>query len=174
MPQLSPRLCEAINEQIKNEISSAYLYLAMSTECSARSLNGAAHWLRRQWDEELAHATKLIDYMDERGVKSEFQSIPAPEFKFEGLLALFEQALAHEQKVTLSINGLMEKAIQEQDHAAQIFLQWFVTEQIEEENSTEEVVEMLRLAGDDGSALLIIDQRLGARTAEANAEEAEA
>ncbi len=167
MPQLSPVLCDALNEQIKNEISSAYLYLSMSTACAARSLNGAAHWLRRQWDEVLSHATKLIDYMDERGVQSSFHPIPAPNFEFSGLLSLFEQALEHEQQVTLSINGLMEKAIAEQDHAAQIFLSWFVTEQIEEENSTEEVVEMLRLAGDDGSALLIIDQRLGSRTAEA-------
>lgn len=163
MPKLSESLCEAINAQIQNEIASAYLYLDMSAQCATRTLKGTAHWLRRQWEEELGHATKMMDYLIERGNEVRLKAIPKPEFRFQSLTAAFEQVLDHEQKVTTAIHDLFTLAAGEKDYAAQAFLQWYVNEQVEEENSARDVVDMLRIGGDQGAALLMVDRRLGER-----------
>jgi len=164
MPRLSDSLCDAINDQIAIEMSSAYYYLKLSTECAARNLHGSAHWLKQQWTEELGHATKLIDYVLERGNEVRLGSLDEPRYAYTSLTALFQSVLEHEQGVTASINALYQKATTEQDFAAQTFLQWYVTEQVEEENSAQDVVDTLRMVGDEGAALLMVDRQLGRRT----------
>ena len=163
MPRLSKSLCDAINEQIGNEMSSAYLYLGLSTQCAARNLKGSAHWLKQQWNEELSHAMKLIDYVLERGNEITLKSIENPQVEFKSLTTLFQSVLENEQKVTASINALFQKASSEQDYAAQTFLQWYVTEQVEEENCARDVLETLKISGEEGPALLMVDRRLGRR-----------
>lgn len=163
MPKLADKLCDAVNEQIRSEIESAYLYLDMSCKCAAKNLKGAQHWLRRQWEEEMGHATKLIDYVIERGNEVELQEVEKPEFKFHTLTQVFEHALKHEESVTRSIHELYDSAVKERDYAAQALLQWFMSEQVEEENSAREIVETLRIAGDQGPALLMVDRQLASR-----------
>jgi len=165
MPKLSKSLCDAMNTQVQNELASAYLYLAMSAGCAEQNLKGSAHWLKVQWEEEILHATKMLDYIIERGNEVRLDGIPKPDFRFETLSAVFEQVLSHEQGVTVAINELYAQATQEHDFAAQSFLQWFVTEQIEEENSAQDVLDMLKIGGNDGAGLLMVDQSLAQRTA---------
>jgi len=165
MPKLSKSLCDAMNVQVQNELASAYLYLAMSAGCAAQNLRGSAHWLKLQWEEEILHATKMLDYIIERGNDVRLETIPKPEFEFESLATVFEQVLSHEQSVTVAINELYALATADKDFAAQSFLQWFVTEQIEEENSAQDVLDMLKIGGDDGAGLLMVDQSLSQRVA---------
>jgi ferritin len=164
MPELSGPLCAALNEQIKHELQSAYAYLKMSAECATARLKGSAHWLRRQWEEELGHAMKLLEYVIERGSKVDLKSIEEPRFEFKSLTDVFEQVLRNEQKVTADINALYEQSVRERDYAAQAFLQWFVTEQVEEENNAQEILDTLRVVGDRGTALLMVDRQLAQRT----------
>ncbi len=167
MPQLSQRIRDAFNGQINVELSSAYRYLAMSAYCDEANLQGAASWLRLQWREELAHATKLIDYMAERGGGVQLKAIAEPSTGFQSLLDVFEKVLHDEQEVTAAIYRIYDAALQEKDYAAQALLQWYVQEQVEEENSAAEIVSMLRLAGDSSAGLLLVDRRLAERTAAA-------
>ena len=163
MPKLSKSLTDAINAQIQDEIGSAYLYLDMSTQCASQNLPGAANWLSKQWDEELSHARKLMAYVVERGNEVKLKGIAAPGFTFKSLKQTFQETLKHEQAVTASINKLYATAAAENDYAAQAFLQWFVTEQIEEENSAQGVLDMIEIAGDTGTAVLMVDKRLAIR-----------
>ncbi len=163
MPDLSQALHGALNDQIRLELSSAYLYLAMSARCTDRSLRGTAHWLRKQWEEELGHATKLIDYVHERGGRIELGALEAPAFEYRSLTGLFEHVLEHEREVTAAIYALCRKATEEQDFASSAFLEWFVREQIEEENSARDVLDLLRMAGDEGPGLIMVDRQLGQR-----------
>lgn len=165
MPALSDAMRNALNEQINAELASAYLYLSMSAFCDRQNLTGAAHWLRLQWQEELGHATKLIDYVTERGGEVALGAIEAPPARFGSLAAIFEQVLAHEQQVTAAIYRLYDLAVSEKDYAAQALLQWYVDEQVEEEKSAAEILAMLRLAGDSGAALLMVDRQLAQRAA---------
>jgi len=163
MPQLSPAITQEFNRQIQAEIESAYLYLAMSAYCDGENLQGAASWLRLQWQEELAHATKLIDYMSERGGGVALRAIPEPPATFGTLLDVFRRVFQHEQEVTASIYRIYDLAVAEKDYAAQALLQWYVGEQVEEENSAQEIVSMLELAGESGSGLLMVDRQLAGR-----------
>jgi ferritin len=163
MPQLSAKITDALNRQINDELSSAYAYLAMSAWADTQNLSGAAHWLRLQWQEELGHATKLIDYMAERDGKIVLTAIPQPESSFTSLPQLFERVLEHERGVTAAIYRIYDLAVGEKDYAAQALLQWYVEEQVEEENSASEIISMLKLAGDSGSGLLMVDRQLAAR-----------
>ena len=163
---LSTSLQDAINEQIRNEISSAYLYLAMSAYCESVNLSGTAHWLRIQWQEELSHAMKLIAFVNARGGRVMLQSIERPPAEFRSMLDIFQQVLAHEQKVTALINGLYDLAVKERDHAAQVELQWFVKEQVEEEKNAAEIVAQLKMVGESGATLFMLDRQLGARAAD--------
>lgn len=165
MPQLSKAITTELNRQIKAELDSAYLYLAMSAYCDTINLQGAARWLRIQWQEELEHATKLIDYMSERGGGVHLRSIDEPPAEFGSLLDLFRRVLEHEREVTASIYRIYDLAVSEKDYAAQTLLQWYVGEQVEEENSAQEIVSMLELAGDSGSGLLMVDRHLAGRSA---------
>jgi len=154
---------DAINEQIKNELYSAYLYLSMSAYLESTNLPGFAHWMRRQSEEEMAHAMKFFDYLNERGSRVVLQAIAQPPTEFKSPLDIFEQALAHEQKVTAMIHGIYDLAVKNNDYPTQVELQWFITEQVEEEKSASEVVEQMKLVGEHGPSLLMMDRQLAAR-----------
>ncbi|MDF2635103.1 MAG: Ferroxidase [Pelosinus sp.] len=160
---ISTKLQDAINNQIQAELNSAYIYLAMSVECEQKNLSGFASWLRVQYQEENSHAFKLVDYLLERGGSVKLQAIEAPATEYGTPVELFEKVLAHEIHITNLINKLYEVALEEKDYAAQIFLQWFIAEQVEEEASASAVLERLKFVGDKGGSLLYIDKELGKR-----------
>ena len=163
---LSKRLQDALNEQIKNELYSAYVYLAMTAYFEAANLRGFAHWMRVQSWEEVGHAMKIFGFVIDRGGRVVLEAIGQPPAEFKSPLDVFQKALAHERKVTGMIHRLYELAVKENDPPTQVMLHWFITEQVEEEKSAAEVVEKLKLAGDQGPALVILDRQLGERKAE--------
>lgn len=160
---LNNKVTEALNSQINKEIYSAYLYLAMSAYSESKGLKGFANWLYVQYQEETTHAMKIYNYILEQGDMVELRAVEKPPKEFGTPLEMFEQVLAHEQMVTRSINELVDLAIKEKDHATQIMLQWFVTEQIEEEANDNEIIDQLKLAGKEGGALFMIDKELATR-----------
>ena len=164
---LSKKVQEALNNQIQHEFYAAYLYLAMMAFFENRSLPGFAGWMRLQAQEEVTHATKLVDFILDRGGEVELRAIDAPPSEFDGPLAVMRATLEHERRVTGMINELYELAVAERDYPAQVVLQWFISEQVEEEKSAGDIVDQLELAGDSGSALLGLDERLGRRMPEA-------
>jgi ferritin len=155
---------KALNDQIGREFSAAYLYLSMSAWCAAQSLEGFAHWLRLQAQEEAGHAMKILTYVEDRAGRVVLQAVGQPPADFTSPLDLTQMVLKHEQKVTEEIDRLYALATKESDYATQTFLAWFLTEQVEEEKSSTLLVERLKLAGTDKSALLLIDKELAART----------
>ena len=162
---LSKQMQEALNEQIKHEINSAYLYLAMSMHSSSAGLQGFATWLRVQWQEELGHAMKLAEIVHDRGGRVTLQAVDKPPAEFKSPLEIFQQVLAHEQKVTALINRLYESALKENDYATQVEVQWFIKEQIEEEKNAATILEQLKMAGESGTPLMMLDRALAARVA---------
>jgi len=162
---LSKKLEEAINEQINKELYSGYLYLSMSAYCEAENLPGAANWMRIQAQEELGHAMRLFDHVNARGGRVVLDAIEMPPPVWKSPLGMFGEVLEHERKVTGLINRLYEVALSENDYATQIELQWFITEQVEEEESAGQVVEQLRRVGDQPMGLLMLDGQLGQRQA---------
>lgn len=163
---LSKGLQEAINDQIHHEFHSAYVYLSMAAHLESASLKGFAHWMRVQAREEVNHAMKLFDYVNDRNGRVVLKALEQPPADFKSVLAVFEQAYEHEQKVTKMIHDLYELATRENDYATQVQLTWFINEQVEEEATASEVVDRLKIAGNDGAALLLLDRELGARSAE--------
>ncbi len=161
---LSERMTKALNEQMNKEMYSAYLYMDMSAHCTYSGLGGFANWFMVQYQEEMSHAMKIYDYINEQGGKVVLNSIEKPPGNFGTPLEMFEATLKHEQFITESIHGLVELAYEEKDYATQIFLQWFVTEQIEEEANDNELIAKLRLVGDEGNGLFMIDKELESRT----------
>jgi len=162
---LSKSMQDALNEQIRHEINSAYLYLAMSMHSASAGLQGFAVWLRVQWQEELGHAMKLAEIVHDRGGRVTLQAVEKPPADFTSPLEIFKQVLAHEQKVTALINKLYEAALKENDYATQVEVQWFIREQIEEEKNASTILDQLRMAGDSGAPLMMIDRALAARAA---------
>jgi len=160
---LSQKMEESLNKQVNAELYSSYLYLSMSAYFSEINLSGCAHWMRLQAQEELSHALKLYDYINERGGRPVLESIEAPRSSWGSPTEVFENVLSHEQKVTGLINDLVDLAIQQKDHATNNFLQWFVSEQVEEEASANEVLQKIRMTGNDGGGLFMLDQELGKR-----------
>jgi ferritin len=160
---MNQKMQEAFNEQIKLEMYSANLYLAMSAYIELQGLKGIAHWLRVQYNEESFHTLKLYDYLKNRGGKVVLKSIDAPAGEFGSPLETFQKVLAHEEAVTAAINRLYKVAIDENDFAAQIFLQWFVNEQVEEEMNASDVISKLELIGDSKADLLNLDKELSTR-----------
>ena len=161
---LNQRMEDALNEQHNAELYSGYLYLAMSAWFQSINLSGFAAWMRVQAQEELVHAMKFYDYINERGGRVTLKTIDGPPSEWDSPLAAFEGAYAHEQKVTGMINGLVDLAREEHDHATEIFLQWFVSEQVEEEDSANEVVQKIKLMGEASGGLFMLDRELGQRT----------
>ena len=163
---LNKTMQDAMNEQIKNELYSAYIYLSMSAYFEETNLPGFAHWMRLQAQEEEEHAMKFFYFINERSGRVVLQAIDQPPIEFESPLNVFERTLEHEQLVAGMIHRLYSLALQEEDYATQVFLQWFVTEQVEEEDSATQIIEMLKLIGDKRHALLMLDRELGRRGAD--------
>jgi|TARA_B100000809_G_scaffold262098_1_gene312316 ferritin len=155
----------AFNEQIKSELFSGYLYLSMSAHFDHENLPGFARWMRLQAQEELAHTMRLFDYVLRRGGRVELHGINAPPTDFGPPLTLFESVLEHERAVTGMIHALFELSGKEGDWAAQQELQWFIAEQVEEEDTASTARDQVSMAGDDQAALLMLDQQFGSRTA---------
>ena len=164
---ISKSMQDALNDQINKEFYSAYLYLAMSAYCAAKGLPGFSNWMRQQYEEEVLHTMKIHDYLLERNGTVELKAIDAPPSEFGSPVEVFEKTLAHEQFVTQCINDLMGLAVDERDFASQAFLQWFISEQVEEEANVSEILDLLRMVGEDGRGLMMIDQKLAQRTAPA-------
>ncbi|NMC74704.1 MAG: ferritin [Geobacteraceae bacterium] len=160
---ISKKMAQTLNKQLNNELYSAYLYLSMSSFTTFIGLKGAANWFMVQYQEEMTHAMKFYDYLNSQGEHAQLAAIAAPPTEFGTLLSMFEQTLKHEQFITKCINDLMDQAVKEKDHATQIFLQWFVTEQIEEEGNDNDIIARLKLVGDSTQGLMMIDRDLAAR-----------
>lgn len=169
---LNPKIQDALNSQINAEIYSSYLYLSMSAYFDSQNLGGMANWMRVQAQEELTHAMKFFDFVNERDGRVQLTQVEAPKTEWTSPLEVFEDALAHEQKVTGLINNLVDLSLGEKDHASSTFLQWFVTEQVEEEAAARTIVEKLKLIGDNPMPLYMLDGELGQRTPPAQTESA--
>jgi ferritin len=160
---LSKTIEEALNRQINRELYSAYLYLAMSAYFGTATMKGFAKWMRIQAKEEQAHAIKFYDYVIARGGKVNLIAIEAPKAKWTSAGKVFEEVYAHEQKVTGMINTIVELAIKEKDHATFEMLQWFVKEQVEEEDHASEILGKIKSIGDIPGHLFCLDHELGKR-----------
>jgi ferritin len=160
---ISDKMTEALNEQVNREMYSAYLYMSMSAHCNQAGLKGFANWFMVQYHEEMLHAMKIYEYIQRQGAAVALAAIKAPPASFASPMDMFTQTLAHEQFITRSINDLMELAIAEKDHASQIFLEWYVTEQVEEEENDNDILAQLRLIGDNPQGLMMLDRELAAR-----------
>ena len=162
---ISQRIQDVMNEQIKHETFSAYLYFSMAAYFHAKSLDGMAQWMKAQAQEEFGHALRFFNHINDRGGRIELQALEKPQTQWESPLAAFKAALHHEEFITAKINDLAKHADEENDRAAGIMLQWFVTEQVEEEATVSSVIDMLELIGDSGHGLLMADRELGTRVA---------
>ncbi len=160
---ISKKMAQAINEQINKELFSGYLYKSMAVYAAAESLNGTATWMNLQEGEERAHAQKFMDYILDQGEQVILTALASPETKFNGLKDLFDKTLAHEKTVTSSINALADLAAKENDYASTIMLQWFITEQVEEEKNAMEVLSKLKMIGSSTGGLYMLDKELGKR-----------
>ncbi|EKD89263.1 MAG: hypothetical protein ACD_34C00137G0001 [uncultured bacterium] len=160
---LSNVLLKAINEQINKEFYSSYLYLAMSAHFEEVNLPGFAKWMKLQADEEQEHGMKFYAHLLERGAKVELMPIAGPLIEGKSNLEIFKQVQTHEAAVTASINALYDLALKEKDYPAQIMLQWFITEQVEEEKNAADIIAQLDMIQDKGTAVLMLDHQLGHR-----------
>lgn len=163
---ISKIMQDAINDQINKELYSSYLYLSMAAYFEDRNLSGFSHWMRVQEAEEREHAMKLYDFLLERGGKVILKAIDAPKTEWKSTLEVAEEVAAHEAKVTASIYALYETALKEKDYPAQVMLQWFISEQVEEEKNAADIVANLKLIEERGTAVLMLDHRLAKRGAE--------
>jgi ferritin len=160
---LSKTMQDAYSEQIRNEFSSAYLYLSMALYFEGQSLPGFAKWMRVQFGEEQAHAMKMLDYVVDRGETVTLSAIEKPVSDFKSATDVFERTLAHERKVTSLISSLYALAAKENDYASMEMLQWFIKEQVEEEKNASLILDQLKMVGDKGSSLVMLDHRIGKR-----------
>lgn len=161
---LSPKLQDAFNAQINAELHSAYLYLSMSLHFEAVGLPGIANWFKVQFEEEQAHARIFMNYVNQRGGRVTLAAIDAVPTSWENPMDAFKATLAHEQKVTALINALYALAIEEKDYASRDRLNWFVNEQVEEEDNCRQLIDKLKLIGDNGMGLYMMSQELATRT----------
>jgi ferritin len=161
---LSEKMEAALNKQVNAELYSAYLYLSMAAYFESEGLDGFAKWMEIQTMEEMSHAKKIYDYINERGGRVILETIENPKSNWSSALEAFEDAYKHEQYVSSLINNLVDIAIEEKDHATNNFLQWFVAEQVEEEASADEIVQKLKLVGNRGNAIFMMNRELGQRT----------
>ena len=171
---IDQRMQEALNKQLNAELYSSYLYLSMSAHFHSLNLGGFANWMRVQAKEEQMHAMKFFDFISSRGGRVVLAAIEAPATDWQSAADAFEQVYRHEQKVTGLINALASGAVAESDHATNSFLQWFVNEQVEEEESANRILRNLKLIGSDGTGLLMLDRELSQRVFTPPAAEGEA
>jgi len=152
-----------MNVQINKELYSGYLYLAMAAHFAQKNLNGFSHWMEKQAQEELEHAMKFFEFLNDLGTSVELPAIDKPAFNAGAPVKIFEQVLEHEKFVTSRIHLLYELAETGKEYPTQVFLQWFINEQVEEEKHASEILESLKLVGESGNALLMMNRALGAR-----------
>jgi len=160
---METKMGKALNEQIKHEMFSAYLYLSMSAWAESNGYKGAANWLRIQFQEEQAHALHFYDYIKDRGGIVTLLAIDAPQTKWKDLTALFTEVKKHEEKVTSLINGLYSVSLELKDHATSTFLHWFVNEQVEEVKNAQDILDQLKILGNAGSGIYLLDKDLATR-----------
>ena len=154
---------DAMNQQVNAELYSAYLYLSMAADFEAENLHGMAHWMQIQAKEETGHALKFFKYIVERGGRVTLTAVAAPPTQWDSPLAVFEQVYKHECHVSSLINKLVELATAEKDHASEVFLQWFINEQVEEEANASEILHQLKMVGDSKQGLFLLDRHLAQR-----------
>ncbi len=159
----SKKIESALNQQIQREFYSAYLYLSMSAYCQDIHLDGFSHWLQAQSKEEIGHAMRLYNHMDNRGGRVILQTIDRPPESFKSPRRMFEQILRHEQEISKAVHKLYKLAQDEKDYATEVELQWFIKEQVEEEKSAGDILQKLILVGDQPATLLMMDHHLGSR-----------
>lgn len=169
---LTEKMQDAINQQIAHEFYASHLYLAMSAYFEANNLPGFAHWMRIQSDEEREHALKFFDFVNDRNGRVVLQAIDQPAIDFASPLDVMQRALEHERRVSAAIHQLYALAAQENDYPAQTLLHWFITEQVEEEKNASDVIEQLKLVGNEGLGLYMLDRQLAGRQDDADAEAA--
>ncbi|MFT5232850.1 MAG: ferritin [Candidatus Krumholzibacteriia bacterium] len=164
---LSKKLLNALNTQINLEYHSSYIYRAMAAYMEDKNLDGCAHWMRMQADEEHQHALKIFDYVLERGGRIKLMAVEAPPQDWDSPLLAFRDALAHEKDMTAKITELADLALEERDHATNNVMQWYVSEQVEEESAVDDIVKKLEMVGDSGPGLFMMDRELKSRRAPA-------
>ena len=162
---IAPRMEDALNEHLNQEFFASYLYLSMAAYCETINLPGFAHWMRIQSQEEYDHALKLFNFILDRDGRVALAPISQPPVEFDSALDVMEQTLEHEQDVTKLIDRLYALAVEQGDYATQVHVQWFIAEQVEEEKIARDIVDHLKKFGEEGGALLLLDQQLGSRTA---------
>ena len=162
---LSPKMQKVLNTHLNEEFYSSYLYLSMAAYFESKNLKGFANWMRVQSTEEQMHGMKFFNFILQKGGKVSLAQINVPKLAWKNLKEVFADTLKHEQKITGLINKLVETAISEKDYATHTFLQWFVTEQVEEEANVEEIIQKIDMIGDNKSGLYMLDNELGARVA---------
>lgn len=160
---ISKRMADRINEQINKEIFSAYLYLAMSARMSEAGYKGVGNWLMIQYHEEMYHAMKFFNYLQDQGASVQLKQIAVPDFKETTIKDLFQHVLEHEKAVTKSIHEIMALAVEEKDYATQVLDQWYVNEQIEEEKNANEILQSIELVGSSSQGVFLINVELGNR-----------
>ena len=160
---ISKKMSDALNTHMNLELYSAHLYLSMASCASEMGLKGTTNWLTVQYREEMSHFFRMYGYLVDQGINISITANKAVPNSYGTLLEMFEKILAHEQLITKCINDLAELAVKDKDHATQIFLQWFVTEQVEEENNDRDIIAKLKLVGDNGHGILMIDAEMGQR-----------
>ena len=159
----SKKIASALNQQIQSEFYSAYLYLSMSAYCQEIHLEGFAHWLQVQSKEEIDHAMRLYNYLNNRGGRVILLAIDRPPESFKSPRRMFEQILKHEQAISKAVHKLYKLAQDERDYATEVELQWFIKEQVEEEKTANDILNRLNMVGDQPAALLMMDHQLGSR-----------
>jgi ferritin len=162
---LKAKIQKALNAQMNFEMSSSYLYLAMAAYFESQNLSGFAHWMKLQSGEEYGHAMKIYGYINQRNGRISLTKIDAPKSEWKGAIEVFAETLKHEQSVTTEIDKLVDLATIEKDHATNAFLQWFVTEQVEEEATALTILDKIKLVGDNKSGLFFLDREMGMRAA---------
>lgn len=166
--KLDAALARALNQQVAKEFNAAHLYLAMSAWFAERNLDGFATWMMRQGDEERSHAMRIYEFLLDRGASVTLEAIAAPKAAWKTPMQVFEAAGKHEAMVSESIVKLYEQARKARDYPTEVMLQWFLTEQVEEEKTSSTLVERLRMVGDSPAGLLMLDRELGARPKESD------
>ncbi len=167
---ISEQLQDAINQQISREQYAAHLYLSMAAHFEGKNLRGFAKWMRHQSQEETAHGMKLFDFLADRGGRVTLKAIGEPPADFDSVQSVMEKALEHERQVTKDIYQLYELAQKVRDYAAHVLFEWFVSEQVEEERTLEEILAQIKLVGSEGTGLFLLDQRLSGRKNSATGE----
>ena len=170
---ISKKMEDALNEQVNAELFSSYLYLSMESWFKSKNLSGFANWMRVQAQEEMTHAMKFYDFIDERGGRITLKAVEGPQTEWDSPLVVFEAVYEHEQKVTGLINNLVDLSIKEKDHATNSFLQWFVSEQVEEEASADAAVQQLKMVESAPGGMFMLDRELGQRVFTSPAAEGE-